>query len=583
MGGTVTPMTTGGHDVGTLAARSPARAWWGLVAVLFTAFVATTAGVIGAVTAPEQVAELGSNIQAAGLSAALSLAVSAALLVPSGRLADRYGHKRTWLYGTALLVVSQLAIGTARTADALWVLKVLQGVAFAVVMPSVLALTLTLFPPGRRRAVAIASWTTVTAAAIAVGPLWAGIFTVQPTGWRGAYLAGAAATVVPLVVGWLVLRDRRELDRTHYEGFDLPGTLWLVAWCVTFVVFLEQGRYFGWFRPATTLGVAGREVPVTGLAFAPFLFVLTVLLAWAFVRTERRRGERRRVAVVERSLVRHRTFRTGIAGLALLFFASYGVLYVMPVYLENGLGLSPLTAGAQVAAIGVGVLVGSQGANAVGRRLPLRSVVGGAVLVQPAALAVLALSLRATTPVWIVTALLFAYGAGWGAANTPIVNLVYLRIPERLTGAATGTQLAARVLAGAVGTAVLGTAMTAVVVAGLRDAALSDRSLTATQRREVAARIDETVVTPSTFTSRGQQERPETGRVVVPVRGGADLDLSEPEFRAVYADGVRTALWIATLVSVFGVVVIRAIPADETWSELEEHGFERVANAPPAT
>ncbi len=575
-------MTTGGHDVGTLAARSPARAWWGLAAVLFTAFVATTAGVIGAVTAPEQVAEFGSNIQAAGLSSALALAVSAALLVPAGRLADRYGHKRTWLYGAALLVVSQLAVGTARSADALWVLKVLQGLAFAIVMPSVLALTLTLFPPGRRRAVAIASWTTVTAVAVAVAPLWAGFFAVEPTGWRGAYLVGAAATVVPIVVGWFVLADNRALDRTVYEGFDLPGTLWLVAWCVTFVVFLEQGRYFGWLRPAGTLRVADAEIPVTGVAFTPVLLVLTVLLVWAFVRTERRRNARRRVAVVERSLVRHRTFRAGIAGLALLFFASYGVLYVTPVYLATGLGLSPLTAGASVAAIGAGVLAGAQGVNIVGRRLPLRAVVGCTVLLQPAALAVLALSLRPATPVWLVTLLLFVYGVGWGASNVPITNLIYQRIPARLTGAATGTQLAARVLAGAVGTAVLGTAMTVVVVEGLRDATSEDRTLSVEQRRRLVASVDETVVSPSSFTSRGQQERPVNGSIVVPSPSGVAFALSESEFRAIYARGVRTALWIATLVSVLGVVAVSAIPRDETWTEFEEHGFERVANAPPA-
>src|SRR3954453_2239012 len=99
--------------------------------------------------------------------------VIAALLVPAGGLADRFGHKRIFLLGMAGFTAASLLCAVAPSLGFLIAFRVVQGVGAALVAPTSLALVLDAFPP-EQRATGVGIWGAAAAAAAAVGPTLGG-------------------------------------------------------------------------------------------------------------------------------------------------------------------------------------------------------------------------------------------------------------------------------------------------------------------------------------------------------------------------------------------------------------------------
>jgi MFS family permease len=112
--------------------------------------------------------------------------VIAALLVPAGGLADRYGHKRIFLLGVAGFTTASLLCALAPTLETLIAARVLQGVGAALIAPASLAIVLDSFPVDRR-STGVGLWGAAAAAAAATGPTLGGAL-VELSDWRLVFL-----------------------------------------------------------------------------------------------------------------------------------------------------------------------------------------------------------------------------------------------------------------------------------------------------------------------------------------------------------------------------------------------------------
>lgn len=247
----------------------------------------------------------------------------AALLVPAGKLADRIGHRRTFLLGSTLFTAASMACGIAPTIEVLIAFRVVQAVGGAILIPSSLALVMRAFPPaGIPKAVAI--WGAAGAVAGALGPTL-GAAVVELAGWRYAFLINVPVGIVTVAVG------RRVLNESSDASVRMPALLGvvLIAASATVLSFaVVNTEEVGWLDPNTAL--------LLGIGF---------VLMLAFLLHQRRTTS----PALDLELFRLGNFRWGnLAGLTFgtaftaMFFGS--ILFLTEVW-----GWSILTAGFAVA------------------------------------------------------------------------------------------------------------------------------------------------------------------------------------------------------------------------------------------
>src|SRR3954447_19329506 len=166
----------------------------------------------------------------------------AAALVPSGRMADRFGRRRVFLIGLVAFTLASVLCAFAPTAGLLVVFRVVQALGAAALVPASLAIVLSVFPPARVP-VAVAVWGAVGALAAAVGPT-AGALLVDAWDWRAVFWANVPVGIVALVLGLRLLPESREASR---ERFPDPFGILLLAASLTLVALgIVQGNQWEW-------------------------------------------------------------------------------------------------------------------------------------------------------------------------------------------------------------------------------------------------------------------------------------------------------------------------------------------------
>jgi EmrB/QacA subfamily drug resistance transporter len=243
----------------------------------------------------------------------------AALLMPSGALADRYGRRRMLTVGLAVFVLASLLCGLAPSASVLNAARALQGVGAAIELSAALAVLGHAFQ-GAERAKAFGFWGTVVGVAVALGPLVGGLIT-STLGWRWAFF-------VNIPVGgaliWLAIDAIEESRDPDAQRLDFVGMLSFGGGLFCLIWALIGANRVGWSAEQTLM-----KLLASALLFA--LFVAAELI--------------QQRPMVDFVLFRKRTF-LGACFAMLGFAASAQVMMTyLPLYLQNVFALSPAAAG----------------------------------------------------------------------------------------------------------------------------------------------------------------------------------------------------------------------------------------------
>ncbi len=246
--------------------------------------------------------------------------VTAALLIPAGRLADLLG-KRLFMGGLVTFVVASALCAAAPGAGWLIGARVVQAAGGAVLMPTSLALLLAEFS-GRQRAIAVAIWSATGAVAAGAGPPIGGLL-VQAS-WRWVFLVNLPIGLVTAIVAARILSESRDPQGKRFP--DFAGALMFVVASSALMLAIVQGQSWGWTSPRILALIA-----VSVALSAGFLY-------WS---------SHHPAPVLELGLFRARAFSAAnISGT--LFFAAFGAMLLSSVLrvwhediLTAGLQISP--------------------------------------------------------------------------------------------------------------------------------------------------------------------------------------------------------------------------------------------------
>ncbi len=382
-------------------------------------------------------------------------------LVAGGRLGDAYGRRRMMLVGLVCFVVSSVAVGFAPDVELVIAARLLQGASAGLLTPQNSGLIQQLFR-GRERARAFGVFGFTVSVSSATGPVLGGLIIAlagEDDGWRWLFWVNAPIGLVAMVAVARLVPGRPAEARPGGTRIDVPGALLLGAavLCLLYPVVSIEG---------------GARLPLALLTGVP-------LFAWAFVRWERRTATRGRAPLLDIALLRRLPgYLNGLLVGALYFTGFTGLLLVLSIYLQEGLGRSPLEAGLLMMPFAVGSAVSAPIAgnyvSDAGRRLTV-----GAILVMMTGVVLLALLVPGHDPVWPwLVPVLFLTGLGGGAVVSPNITLTLTEVPPRMGGAAGGALQTGQRIGASIGAALLVTVYQVAAESGTEGTALRAALLT---------------------------------------------------------------------------------------------------------
>ena len=226
---------------------------------------------------------------------------------------------------------------------------------------------------------------------------------------------------------------------------------------LTGIVFaLIEGRTEGWWTRIAPVHLLGMTV-TSSLSPVPVAALIGVVSLVIFVFFERRRNRQGKPVLLDLRLFAIPSFRNGNIAAAIVSLGEFGILFALPLWLENVIGLSAFETGLILLPLAVGSFAASGfGAALAARRRPLLVVRLGIILEL---LGVLGIGLVVTpsTAAWELVVPLFVYGMGVGLATAQLTGVVLAGVPVGRAGRAPGTQSTARQIGSALGIAILGT------------------------------------------------------------------------------------------------------------------------------
>jgi EmrB/QacA subfamily drug resistance transporter len=416
------------------------RRWLAAVVMIAAAMMDLIDITVVNVALPTIRSDLGaSGTQLEWVVSAYMLAFAAALIV-AGSFGDLLGRKRIFCGGIAVFGLASLAAGLAQTPGQLIAARVVQGTAAAAMIPQLLGTFRAMFS-GEERGKAFGLYGAILGFASALGLIVGGALTQADLfgwGWRTVFLVN-----IPIAL-FGVIASVRVVPETRQPGAgrpDLIGAGLLGASIVAIAYPLLEGRTLGWPAWVWAMLAAG----VTGLVGLGIV--------------EERRQNARVAPLLRTRLLRIPAFSAGIA-VQLAFSAGLqGFFLVFAVWIQVGMGFSPLGAGLTALAFSVGSFALAGGAVPLAQRFGRLVISTGGLLMALGALAILlgASHVGSGSDPWPIVPGLVIAGIGLSLMIIPLVNVVLAAVPHEVAGGAGGILTTAQQLGGALGVAIVGT------------------------------------------------------------------------------------------------------------------------------
>jgi MFS family permease len=411
-----------------------------LVPLALAQFICSFAGTNMNVMINDMSQDLDTTVQGIQVAITIFLLVMAALMIPGGKLTDRYGRKRCFTVG---LVVYAIGALLSATAPGLGILilgnSILEGVGTALLIPPVYILTTLLVTDLTSRARAFGVISAAGGVGGASGPLIGGLIT-DAISWRAAFVFQA---LVIAVIVWLARRVKDPLPPDPTHPFDTGGAILSAVGLVLVVMGILAADNNGWLM----LALVGAGA---------------LVLAWFFrwIRAKERAG---REPLLSTGLFRNRTSNLGLVTQNTQWLLLLGISFVVAAYLQVVRGYDAIQTGVIFTAATVGLLVSSLAAERFARRRPQRTLIMAGFVVTIAGVGVLLAMVTGFPGVWAFAPGLLLIGLGLGLMLTPSVNVVQSSFPEEQQGEISGLSRSVSNLGSSLGTAIAGT----ILVAGI--------------------------------------------------------------------------------------------------------------------
>jgi MFS family permease len=379
--------------------------------------------------------DLNTTVQGVQVAITLFLLVMAALMIPGGKLTDRWGRKRCLNIGLAVYGIGALISALAPGLPVLILgNSIFEGVGTALLIPPVYILVTLLFTNVTSRAKAFGAINGMAGVGAATGPLIGGLIATSLS-WRFAFVFQVLVIVVILVLSRRQVHDPLPANPTL--PFDTIGAILSAVGLVLVVLGILVADNSIWLMVG--LLVAG-------------LLVLAAFLRW--VSTRERSGHE---VLLSPKLFRNRTSNLGLITQNIQWLVLMGISFVVSAFMQVVRGYNAIQTGLILTASTVGLLLASIAAARLARRYSQRLLIVSGFVLTIAGIVLFLVLVGLSRGVWAFLPGLFLIGLGVGTMLTPSVNVVQSSFSEHLQGEISGLSRSVSNLGSSLGAAIAGT------------------------------------------------------------------------------------------------------------------------------
>jgi MFS family permease len=413
-----------------------------LVPLALAQFICSFAGSNMNVMITDISEDLDTTVQGVQIAITLFLLVMAALMIPGGKLTDRWGRKRCFTLG---LTVYGVGAVMSALSPGLGVLllgnSILEGVGTALLIPPVYILTTMLFGDVTSRARAFGVITGMGGIGAAAGPLIGGLITTALS-WRWAFVF-QAVVIATIVFLSRPIKDPLPADPTR--PFDTIGAVLSAVGLVLIVMGILAADNNGWLMLA--------------------LLAVGALVMAAFFRHIRAKEQAGEEPLLSTGLLRNRASNLGLVTQNVQWLMLLGTAFVVSAFLQVVRGYNAIETGVIFTAATGGILASSLAAERLAKKYAQRTLIVAGFITTLAGIGVLLALVKGSPSVYAFAPGLLLIGLGVGVMLTPSVNIVQSSFPEERQGEISGLSRSVSNLGSCLGTAIAGT----ILVSGLTD------------------------------------------------------------------------------------------------------------------
>jgi EmrB/QacA subfamily drug resistance transporter len=437
------------------AGSSNHHRWLALLIVLMAPFMATVDFYIIFVASPSiQYGLHASPEQIQFVIAGYTIAYGVNLIT-AGRLGDTYGRKRIFMIGMTSFVITSTLCAFAQDPLTLIITRVFQGTAAALMFPQALSIIQATFT-SKQKNVAVAFFGIALGIGATAGQLLGG-FLVQANlfnlDWRLIFLVNVPIGIGTLIAALLIVHESKSEKPIQ---LDIGGAAFMSVILFLILYPLIEGRSAGW--------------PWWMYA----AIILSIILIVSFILFERRlstsehyntKNSKRlhsasKSPLVPLLLFKDRSFVIGTSIIIIFYIGYTAFIFVLTFYLQNGLGLSPLTSGLTFLPLGVGFLVSSSLTPKIVPKLDAGILKIGAIIII-IGYVLLIITTHQESNIGLrwseLLQYMFIIGIGNGFLVVPLIDIILSRVrDQQYAGAASGVYNTMTAIGNAMGIAFIG-------------------------------------------------------------------------------------------------------------------------------
>lgn len=409
-------------------ASRPNAYWYAVITVCFGAFMGQLDASIVTLAFPTMEKDFHVTVGAVQWVGLAYLLMLVATLIAVGRYADMVGRKLMYTFGFVIFIVGSALCGLAPDLTLLIVFRIIEAAGAAMLQANSVAIVAGVMPADKLgRGIGVQG--AAQALGLALGPVAGGLL-IGLGGWPLIFYVNVPVGIVATVLAWYLIPRTRHL--TERVSFDWAGLAIFAPIGVALMLALSLGNQLGWGSP-----------------FIIAMWIVTFAGTLAFLRRESHTDH----PMLDLALMRIKAFWAGIASGWLIYLIIFGVLFVVPYFLEKSLHFSSTRTGLELLAMPLAIGIFAPLAGRVADRVGAQPLLIIGMSMSTAFLVLMALA-HGSLPLFIVE--LFLTGAGLGMSTAPNNAATMGAAPKHSTGVASGVLNMARGLGTAVGLALTG-------------------------------------------------------------------------------------------------------------------------------